>query len=52
MLLPSPFPRAEFHKAVELQTILNELMHKVINILFILLETPDFKFMLCTSSLN
>ncbi|KAI5631053.1 eukaryotic glutathione synthase, ATP binding domain-containing protein [Phthorimaea operculella] len=29
VLLPSPFPRAEFNKAVELQPILNELMHKV-----------------------
>lgn len=28
-LLPSPFPRSEFEKAVELQPILNELMHKV-----------------------
>ncbi|XP_075985778.1 glutathione synthetase-like isoform X1 [Anticarsia gemmatalis] len=28
-LLPSPFPKAEFEKAVELQPILNELMHKV-----------------------
>ncbi|CAB3229458.1 unnamed protein product [Arctia plantaginis] len=28
-LLPSPFPRAEFEKAVELQPVLNELMHKV-----------------------
>ncbi|KAF9420490.1 hypothetical protein HW555_003240 [Spodoptera exigua] len=29
VLLPSPFPRTEFEKAVELQPILNELMHKV-----------------------
>lgn len=29
VLLPSPFPRTEFTKAVELQPILNELMHKV-----------------------
>ncbi|RVE41532.1 hypothetical protein evm_013817 [Chilo suppressalis] len=29
VLLPSPFPRAEFTKAVELQPVLNELMHKV-----------------------
>lgn len=29
ILTPSSFPRAEFHKAVQLQTILNELMHKV-----------------------
>ena len=28
-LLPSPFPRQEFNRAVELQTLLNELMHKV-----------------------
>ncbi|XP_073962826.1 glutathione synthetase-like isoform X2 [Choristoneura fumiferana] len=29
VLLPSPFPRTEFTKAVELQQVLNELMHKV-----------------------
>ncbi|KAJ8710621.1 hypothetical protein PYW08_009136 [Mythimna loreyi] len=29
VLLPSPFPRTEFEKAVELQPVLNELMHKV-----------------------
>lgn len=29
VLLPSAFPRVEFNKAVEIQTILNELMHKV-----------------------
>jgi hypothetical protein len=29
VLFPSPFPREEFHKAVQLQTVLNELMHKV-----------------------
>jgi len=29
LLFPTPFPREEFHKAVELQTVLNELMHKV-----------------------
>jgi len=29
VLLPTPFPREEFHKAVSLQTPLNELMHKV-----------------------
>ncbi|XP_032523836.2 glutathione synthetase-like isoform X2 [Danaus plexippus] len=29
VLLPSPFPRTEFNRAVELQPILNELMHKV-----------------------
>ena len=28
VLLPSPFPRDEYYKAVNLQTILNELMHK------------------------
>jgi len=28
-LFPSPFPRQEFDRAVELQTVLNELMHKV-----------------------
>ncbi|CAG5030689.1 unnamed protein product [Parnassius apollo] len=29
VLLPSPFPRTEFEKAIELQPVLNELMHKV-----------------------
>jgi len=29
VLFPSPFPREEFHKAIQLQTVLNELMHKV-----------------------
>ena len=29
LLLPSPFPREEFTKATKLQTLLNELMHKV-----------------------
>ncbi|XP_023333170.1 glutathione synthetase isoform X2 [Eurytemora carolleeae] len=29
VLFPSPFPRKEFNKAIEIQTILNELMHKV-----------------------
>ena len=29
VLFPTPFPRDEFNKAVELQPILNELMHKV-----------------------
>ncbi|XP_053617983.1 glutathione synthetase-like isoform X1 [Plodia interpunctella] len=29
VLLPSPFPRTEFNKAIELQPVLNELMHKV-----------------------
>lgn len=29
ILTPSPFPRREFAKAVEIQVILNELMHKV-----------------------
>ncbi|XP_045540397.1 glutathione synthetase-like isoform X1 [Papilio machaon] len=29
VLLPSPFPSTEFNKAVELQPVLNELMHKV-----------------------
>ncbi|XP_065334799.1 glutathione synthetase-like isoform X2 [Cloeon dipterum] len=29
VLLPSTFPRREFQKAVEIQPILNELMHKV-----------------------
>ena len=29
MLFPSPFPRDEFEKAVGLQVVVNELMHKV-----------------------
>ena len=29
LLLPSTFPKQEFEKATEIQTILNELMHKV-----------------------
>ena len=29
VLFPTPFPRDEYNKAVELQTIVNELMHKV-----------------------
>merc|ERR1719245_3004216 len=29
VLFPSPFPKEEFHKAVALQTTLNELMHHV-----------------------
>jgi len=29
VLLPSPFPKDEYYKAINLQTILNELMHKV-----------------------
>eukprot|EP00092_Neocalanus_flemingeri_P069966 GFUD01085829.1.p1 GENE.GFUD01085829.1~~GFUD01085829.1.p1 ORF type:complete len:482 (+),score=135.81 GFUD01085829.1:62-1507(+) len=29
VLFPTPFPRDEYNKAVELQPILNELMHKV-----------------------
>lgn len=29
LLFPSPFPRQEFEKALEIQTVLNELMHKV-----------------------
>jgi len=28
-LLPSAFPRKEFNKAIEIQVILNELIHKV-----------------------
>ena len=29
LLLPSPFPRQEFDRAVQLQILLNELIHKV-----------------------
>ena len=29
VLFPSPFPRDEFNKAVNIQVIINELMHKV-----------------------
>jgi glutathione synthase len=28
LLLPSPFPRRDFETSVELQPVLNELMHK------------------------
>ena len=31
VLFPSPFPRDEYNKAVKLQVIVNELMHKVFN---------------------
>ena len=31
VLFPSPFPRDEYNKAVNLQVIVNELMHKVFN---------------------
>ena len=34
VLFPSPFPRDEFNKAVQLQTVLNELMHKAQSILY------------------
>lgn len=39
VLLPSPFPKAEFYKALELQTLLNELMHKVAHDVDFLSET-------------
>ena len=29
LLFPSPFPEKEFQRAIDLQTVLNELMHKV-----------------------
>jgi glutathione synthase len=29
VLLPSAFPQKEFNKAVEIQTVLNELVHNV-----------------------
>ena len=28
-LFPSPFPKQEFHRSLEIQPLLNELMHKV-----------------------
>lgn len=31
VLLPSPFPRIQFQKSVEMQPLLNELVHKVAN---------------------
>ena len=34
VLFPTPFPRDEYSKAIELQPILNELMHKVENTLY------------------
>ncbi|KAJ0171391.1 hypothetical protein K1T71_012941 [Dendrolimus kikuchii] len=39
VLLPSPFPKTEFTKAVELQPVLNELMHKVAHDVEFLEET-------------
>ena len=30
LLFPTPFPRCEYNNAVELQTIVNELMHKAL----------------------
>ena len=29
VLLPSPFPRREFEKAIKLQPLINELVHKI-----------------------
>lgn len=31
VLVPSSFPRREFEKAVELQPLINELVHKIAN---------------------
>lgn len=31
VLVPSTFPKKEFEKAVELQTIVNELFHQIAN---------------------
>ncbi|KAJ6638096.1 Glutathione synthetase, chloroplastic [Pseudolycoriella hygida] len=39
VLIPTAFPRQEFHKAVQLQTILNELMHWVAHDTDFLCET-------------
>lgn len=39
VLTPTAFPRREFEKAVELQTILNELMHWVAHDVEFLRET-------------
>ena len=39
LLLPSPFPRQEFDRALELQPVLNELMHKVAHDFDFLRET-------------
>ena len=39
VLFPTPFPRDEYNKAVELQTIVNELMHKVLLDIFCHFQT-------------
>lgn len=31
VLVPSVFPRKEFEKAIELQTLVNELIHRIAN---------------------
>lgn len=31
VLVPSVFPKKEFEKAVDLQTVVNELIHKIAN---------------------
>ena len=41
VLLPSPFPRQEFVKSLELQPLLNELMHKVAHDRKFLTETLE-----------
>ena len=39
MLFPSPFPKQEFARSLEIQPILNELMHKVAHDRSFLTET-------------
>ena len=40
MLFPSPFPRDEYDKAVSLQVVINELMHKVSVVTFRVFPNP------------
>ena len=40
MLFPSPFPRDEYDKAVSLQVVINELMHKVSVVRFLVFPNP------------
>ena len=40
MLFPSPFPRDEYDKAVSLQVVINELMHKVSVVTFLVFPNP------------
>ena len=45
VLFPSPFPNDEYYKAINLQTVLNELMHKVGRGYHLVRETVNFSIM-------